>query len=111
MCVLAAVYRCTTERIVGVVLVEPIVFVKHRYTGRFDRGNVTERIPHYLEMIIHFTTATHIETLCNILASVTASARKLQFLKKVDMLALHLSVSYKIEGCRKSGKSSANDIS
>ena len=62
-------------------------------------------------MVVHFASAAHIEALCYILASVAAASGKLQLFKKVNVLAFHLSVAHKVEGCRESGKTGADDIS
>ena len=111
MGVLTAVYRRAAEGIVRIVLVQPIIFVKDGYARRLYRGNIAECVPHHLEMIVHLAASAHIESLRYVLAPVAASSGKLQLLKKVDMLALHLTVADKIEGCRESGKSRAYDIS
>ena len=34
-----------TERIVGVFLIQPVIFIKYRYTRCFDRWNTSEKIP------------------------------------------------------------------
>ena len=108
--VLAAVYRRTAERIVGIVLVEPVVLIQHRNAGRFNRGNIAECVPHHLKVVVHLAPAAHIESLGHVLAPVAAASGKLQLLKKMDMLALHLPVAHKVEGCRESGKTCADDI-
>ena len=109
--VLAAVDRGAAKRIVGVMLVQPVVFVQHRDAGRLDRGHVAEHIPHALEVIVHLSAAAHIEALSNILSAVAAAARKLQLLKQMNALTLHLSVADKIEGGGKTGETGADDIS
>ena len=72
--VLAAVYRGTAERIVRVVLIEPVILVQHRNSRRFNGRHIPEGIPHDLEVVIHFTASAHEEAFCHILASVAAAA-------------------------------------
>ena len=110
MGVLAAVHAGAAEGIVWVVFVEPIILVKHRNSGSFDRGHVAEGVPHYLEMVVHLAAASHEKALGNILSSVAAAAGKLQLFKKMNTLALHLSVADKIESGCQTGKTGADDV-
>ena len=110
VCVLTAVYRSSAQRIVRVVFVEPIVFVEYGNAGSFKWRYITEHIPHYFEMVIHFTSASHKEAFCNVFSSVAAAACQFEFFQKMNVLALHLSVSDKIEGCGKSRKSCADNV-
>ena len=111
MGVLATVYRGTAERIVRVVLIEPVILVQHRNSRRFNGRHIPEGIPHDLEVVIHFTASAHEEAFCHILASVAAAAGKLQLFKKMDMLPLHLSVTDKIESGGQPGQPRANNVS
>ena len=98
--VIAAVDRSPAEGIVGIVLVQPVVFVQHGDAGLFQRGHVAEHIPHDLEVVVHLPAAPHEEALGHVLASVAAAAGQLQLLKKMDVLALHLTVADQIKGRR-----------
>ena len=111
MSVLATVYSRAAEGIVRVVLVEPIIFVKHGYSGRFNRRYVSEHIPHTFKMVVHFSAAAHEESLCYVLATVAAAARKIELFKKMNVFALDLPVADEIERRRKSGKTGADYIS
>ena len=42
MSILSALLGCTAQRVVGIMLVQPIVLIQHRDTGRFDGGHITE---------------------------------------------------------------------
>ena len=110
MGVLAAVYAGAAERIVWIVLVEPIVFVEHRYAGRFDGRYIAEGVPHDLEMVVHLAAASHKEALGDILSSVAAAAGKLQLFEKMNVLALHLSVADEIESGGQPGKTGADNV-
>ena len=111
MSVLAAIHSGAAERIVRVVLVEPIVLVEHRDAGSLDGRHVAECIPHYLKVVVHFTAASHEEALCDIPVTVAAAAGKLELFKQMNVLALHLSVTNQIEGSRQTCKSGADDVS
>ena len=108
--VLAAVYAGTAQRIVGVVLIEPIVFIQYGYTGGFDGGHIAEGIPHHLKVVIHFTAAAHIKALGDILAAIAAAAGQVQLFKYMDMFALHLPVAHQIKGGGQTGQAGADDI-
>ena len=110
MRILATVYRGTAKRIVGVVLVEPVIFVQHRNPRLFQRGDVTEHIPHHFKVIVHLPSATHIKALGHVPASVATAAGKLQFFKQMNVLSLHLSVTDQVKRRRESRKSRTDDI-
>ena len=111
MGILAAFYSRTAERVIRVMLVKPIIFVQNGYTGSLNGRNITEGIPHDLEMIVHLTAASHKEALGNILTAVAAAAGKLQLLKEMDVLPLHLSVTDAMERAAvRSGQTGTDDI-
>ena len=109
--VLAAVHTGAAQRVVGVVLVEPIIFIQNRDARRLDGGHIAEGIPHDLEVVVHFPSAAHEETLGHVLATVAASARQIQLFQEVDVLALHLTVADEVKCRRQAGKAGADDIS
>ena len=109
--ILAAVHAGAAQRVVGVVLVEPIIFVQNGDARRLDGRDIAEGIPHDLEMVVHLTAATHKEALCDVLAAIAAAARQIQLFKYVDVLALHLAVTDQIKSRRQAGKAGADDIS
>ena len=111
MGVLATVYRGTAERIVRVVLIEPVILVQYRNPWCFNGRHIPEGIPHDLEVVIHFTASAHEKAFCHILASVAAAAGKLQLFKQMDMLPLHLSVTHEIESSGQPGQPRANNVS
>ena len=109
--VIAAIDRSPAERVVGVMLVEPVVFIQHGDARLFQGGHVAEHVPHDLEVVVHFPAAPHEEALGHVLTSVAAAAGEFQLLQQVDMLALHLTVADQIKGRRQAGQACANDIS
>ena len=109
--VLAAIHTGAAQGVVGIVLVEPIIFVQHRDARRLDGGHIAEGIPHDLEMVVHLTAAPHKEALGDVLAAVAAAACQLQLFKYMDVLALHLSVTDQIKSRRQAGEAGADDIS
>ena len=111
MGVLAAVNGGAAERIVRVVLVEPIIFIKHRNPWSLDGRNIAEGVPHYLKVVVHLAAAAHKEALGNILSSVTAAACQIKLFKQMNVLAFHLAVTDKIKGGGQSRKSRAYNVS
>ena len=110
MSVLPAIDRGAAKRIIGVFLIEPIIFVQNAYALRFDGRHVAVNIPHNFEMVIHFSSAAHIETFGHVFPAVAASAGKIEFFQKVDMLAFHLSVADEIKRRGQSRKSRSYDV-
>ena len=110
MGILAAVYAGTAQRVVGVVLVEPVILIQHGNTRRLNGGHIPEGVPHDLEMVIHLTAAPHEKALGNILAAVAAAAGQIQLFKYMDMLALHLPIADQVEGRGQAGQTGADDI-
>ena len=108
--VLAAVYGGAAQGVVGVVLIEPIVFIQHGYTGGFDGGHIAEGIPHHLKVVIHFTAAAHIKALGDILAAIAAAAGQVQLFQQVDALAFHLAIAHQVKCGGKTGQAGADDI-
>ena len=108
--VLAAVYGGAAQGVVGVVLIEPIVFIQYGYTGGFDGGHIAEGIPHHLKVVIHFAAAAHIKALGDILAAIAAATRQLQLFQQVDALALHLAIAHQVKCGGKTGQAGADDI-
>ena len=111
VCVLAAVYRRTAEGVIGIVLVEPVIFIQDRNVRCLDGRNIAEGVPHDLEMIVHFASAAHEEAFGDILAAVAAAAGKRQLFKQMDVFAFHLSVANEIERSGQTGKTGADDVS
>ena len=111
MCIFAAIHGRAAERIVWIMLVQPVVLIQHRNTRCFQGWYVPEHIPHYFEMVIHFPAATHKESFCNIFSSVAASAGKIKLFQKVNVFAFHLTIPNEVKCCRKSSKTCSDDVS
>lgn len=47
------------KRIVWIMFVQPVVFIQYGNTRCFNRRNAAEQIPETLEMVFHFTAASH----------------------------------------------------
>ena len=92
------------------MLVEPVVFVQHAYTLCFNGRYRTEQIPHYLKMIIHFTSAAHYISQTGIFISIAGTAGNRILLEDMNVLALHLTVPYKIARSSKGSQSRTDDI-
>ena len=109
--IFTAIHTCAAQRVVGIVLVEPIILIQNRYARCLDRRNIPEGIPHDLKMVVHLTAAPHKEALRDVLAAVAAAACQFQLFQYVDMLALHLSVTDQIKCRRQTCKAGTDDIS
>ena len=84
MGIFAALLGSPAERVVWIVLIEPVVLIKYRDARCFNRWNVSEHIPHALKVVVHLSATAHIETLAYIFAAVAASSCKLKLLEQVN---------------------------
>ena len=107
MGILSTVDGCTAERIVRVVLVQPVELVQNRSTRFFKRRNTAEKIPQALEMVFHLTTATHDIASGRIKDSIAGTAGNIHGFQDVDMITRHLCVSYQ-EACSSQGSKTAS---
>ena len=98
MGILPAVDSCPAERVVGIFLVKPVVLIKDALSGILDGRHRAVHVPHALEVVVHLASAPHVIAPGNILHAITAAARKLKLLQKVDVLTLKLTVPEKVEG-------------
>ncbi len=57
--VLSAIDGRAAKRIIGVFLVEPVVFVQNAHAFRLDGRNGVEQVPHDLKVVVHLTPAAH----------------------------------------------------
>ena len=108
--VLTAFLRGAAEGVVGVGLVEPVIFVQHADAFGFNGGNGVEQIPHDLEMVVHFPAAAHDVAHVFELPSIAGAAGALILFQNVNMLALHLAIAHQIAGGRQRGKAAADDV-
>ena len=97
--ILASLFCCTTERIVGVFLIQPVIFIKYRNSRSLNRRNTSELSPQTFEMILHLSSATHYITSCRIINSISCTACNIHSLKYVHIHTHHLSISYKKARC------------
>ena len=81
VCVFTAVDGGTTEGIVGIVLVKPVIFVQYRNARSLNGRNIPECVPHDLKMVVHLTATPHKEAFGNVLATIATTAGKLQLFK------------------------------
>ena len=97
MGIFAALLGSSAERVVWIVLVEPVVLIKYRDARCFNRWNVSEHIPHALKVVVHLSATAHVETLAYIFAAIAASTRKLKLLEQVNSCTLYLAIADKIK--------------
>ena len=105
--ILSTVDGCTAERIVRVVLVQPVELVQNRSTRFFKGRNTAEKIPQALEMVFHLTTATHDIASGRIKDSIAGTSGNIHGFQDVDMITWHLCVSYQ-EACSSQGSKTAS---
>ena len=55
-------------------------------------------------MVVHFSSATHVEAFSDILSSIAAASGKIQLLKEMNTLSLYLPIPHQIKGGRKQEK-------
>ena len=110
MCILATIYCCTAQRIVRVLLVQPVKFIQNRSSRYFQRRNASEQIPQTFKMIFHLAaTAHHISSGC-IINSIACATGNVHCLQNMDVRAGHLSIPYQEAGCCQSRKTTSNNV-
>ena len=110
VCVLSALFRGAAKRIVGVLLVEPVILVENAHALGLNGGNRVEQVPHDLEMVVHLAAAAHHVAEVFKLIPVARAAGKIALLQNMHPLALHLCVAHEIAGRRQSSKAAADNI-
>ncbi len=106
----AARLRGAAQRIVRILLVQPVVFVQHGHAIRLDGGDGTEQIPHHLEMVVHLTAAAHHVADARNVRAVTGAARHRVLFENMDVVSWHLRVPHQIAGRAQCGQSGADDV-
>ena len=101
MCIFSAIYRCSAKRVVRIMLIEPVVFVKYRNSRCFDGWNASEKIPETFEMVFHLSSATHYVSAGRIIDSVTGASGDIHCLQNMDMRSRHLCITNKETCCCK----------
>ena len=111
MSVLAAVNGRTAERIVGVMLVQPVILVQNG-SARFLKGrNAAEQIPQTLEMVLHLTAAAHHITSGRIKNTVAGAAGNIHGFQDVNVGAGHLGVADHEAGSCQSSQTASYQVS
>ena len=111
MSVLPTVNGCTAQRIIGVMLIQPVKFVQNRSTWLFEGRNAVEKIPETFEMIFHLTAATHDITSGRIKNSIAGTAGNVHGFQDVNMLPGHLCISDQEAGSCQGSKAASYDVS
>ena len=75
MGILSTVHCCTTQRIVRIMFVQPIIFIQHRCIRYFQRRNTSEQVPQTFKMILHLAAATHDIAPGRVVNTVTCTSR------------------------------------
>ena len=94
MSVLALLLRHTTKGIVGISLVQPVVFVQNADAIRLDGGDGTEQVPHDFEVVVHLAPAAHHIPNLRVLPTVARAAGHRVALEEVDVLSRHLRIPH-----------------
>ena len=110
MCILASVHRSPAERVVRVPLVEPIVLVQYADAFRLDRRYASQQVPHDLEMVVHFPSATHDIAQTRVVPAIAGSTWDGILLIDVDPVSGHLAVPDQIARRSQCSQTRANDM-
>ena len=110
MRILPLLFRDTAEGIVGISFIQPVIFIQHRNTLCFDRGDGAEQIPHDLEMVVHFAAPAHHIPHFGILPAITGTACDWIAFDKVNVFSWHLRIAYQEASCGQRGQTSTNKI-
>ena len=108
--VLPALLGRAAEGVVGVGLVEPVVFIEHAHALGLDGGDGVEQVPHDLEMVVHLAAAAHDVADVLKFPAVAGAACGGAFLKDMHALALHLSVADEIARGGQGRQAAADDV-
>ena len=108
--VLASILCSAAQAEIGVLLVQPIVFVQDADALGFDGWDGTEQIPHDLEVIVHFPAAPHDVAHARVFIPVTGAAGDGVLFKDVDALAWHLGIPHQITGGGQGRQTGADDV-
>ena len=102
MSILTTIYRCSTQGIIRILLIQPVILIQNGYSRCFNRRYAMEQIPQTFEMVLHLTTTTHYITSCRIKNTITCTACNIHCFQNVNIFTRHLTVSYQEAGCCKS---------
>ena len=91
--VLAAVHGGALQRVVRVVLVQPVELVQHARALDLDRRDGPEQVPQALEVILHLPAAADHEALLRLLDAVQRPAGQREPLEDRDLRTWHLAVA------------------
>ena len=108
--VLAAVYGSAAQRVVGILLVQPVVLVQNADTRVFDGRDGTQQIPHHLEVIVHLAPAAHYVALAGKVGAVACAARNRVFLQDMDVATGHLRIAHQVAGSAQRRQAGAHDV-
>jgi hypothetical protein len=82
--VLAPVDRHPLERVVGIVLIEPVELVEDACPLHFDRRNGPEEVPETFEVVFHLSPTADHETFCRLHDPVQRTSWKGETLQDSD---------------------------
>ena len=78
--IFATVLGCTHQRVVGIALIQPVIFVQNGGIRCFDGRNGAEKIPQTFEVVFHLAASADDKAELLILDAVAGAARQLEFL-------------------------------
>ncbi len=110
MGVLPLLFCCPAQGKIGILFVQPIILIQHRYSRRFQGRNAAEQIPQAFKMILHLAPAPHNVAPGGIINSVAGASRYIHGLQNMDMGARHLSVPYQKTCCRQGCQTASYQI-
>lgn len=108
--ILALILGCPAQGIVGVFLVQPVVFVQNADTIGFDGRNGAEQVPHAFEVVVHLPSAPHNIAHTGHLVAIQSTAWAGIPFQNMNMFSGHLGIPNHKTSRRKGGQSAANQI-
>ena len=111
MSVLPTVNGCTAQRIIGVMLIQPVKFVQNRSTWLFEGRNAVEKIPETFEVILHLTAASHYVSSHRIKNTIACAACNVHCFQDVNVGAGHLGVADHEAGSCQSSQTASYQVS
>ena len=108
--VLATVLSRATQRVVGVLLVEPVILVEYGDVRIFNRGNGAKEIPHDLKMIVHLAAAAHDIAHAGDVSAIAGAARNGVLFEDMDVASGHLRIAHQVASCGKRAQTGADNV-
>jgi len=92
--VLAPIDGGALQRVVGIVLVEPVELVEHTGIRDLQRRDGAEQVPQAFEVVLHLAPASDHEALLGLLDTIERTARQRLLLQDGDAMTRHVGIAH-----------------